>query len=71
VTSANISGEASLSSAQEILDMFNGQIEMVVDGTANSSGVESTVLDCTGPVFKILRQGPLADRLKGYLKIGN
>ena len=56
--------------AQEVLDYFDGHIEGIVDGGPCRVGVESTIVDLTGPVPQILREGgipgqELLDFLKG------
>jgi len=59
VTSANISGQASPSTAQEVYNQLNGRIPLIIDGGATPGGVPSTVVDCTGDEIKILREGPV------------
>jgi len=69
VTSANISGEQSVSSAEEVKEIFDNKIEMIVDDQARADGIESTVLDCTTPHFKIVREGAISEKLNRFLKI--
>ena len=59
-TSANLSGQASPVTAQEVLNQLGGRIGLVLDGGQTPGGVASTVADCTGPAPVILRQGPLS-----------
>lgn len=59
VTSANISGQASPSTAQEVLAQLGGRIPLIIDGGKTPGGVPSTLVDCTGSELKILRQGPI------------
>jgi len=59
VTSANVSGAPSASSAQEVFDQLQGRIPLVLDGGPTPGGVPSTVVDCTGSEPMILRQGPI------------
>ena len=59
VTSANISGEPSPSTAREVFDQLNGRIELIIDGGPTPGGVPSTLVDCTGSEIKVLRQGPI------------
>ena len=59
VTSANISGQSSPTTAQEVLDQLGGRIELVLDGGRTPGGVSSTVVDCSGLEPVILRQGPI------------
>lgn len=56
-TSANISGEASPSTASQVLDQLNGRIELIIDGGECKGGISSTVVDCSGEEIKILREG--------------
>lgn len=58
--SANISGQPSPKCAGDVMEYFDGKIECIVDGGKCTLGVESTIVDVTGTVPKILRQGFLA-----------
>lgn len=58
-TSANISGEASPSTANQVLEQLNGRIELVIDGGECKGGIASTVVDCSGEEFSILRNGSI------------
>lgn len=60
VTSANLSGSANTTSAQEVYDQLAGRIPLILDGGRTSGGLPSTVVDCTGPQPLILRQGPIS-----------
>ena len=60
VTSANISGQASPSTAQEVLAQLGGRIDLILDGGKTPGGVPSTLVDCTGNDLKILREGPIS-----------
>lgn len=59
VTSANISGQASPSTAQEVYEQLNGRIPLILDGGGTQGGVASTLVDCTGEKLVILREGPI------------
>ena len=59
VTSANLSGEASPCTAEEVLDQLGGRIDMILDGGRTPGGVPSTVVDCTQEQLTILRGGPI------------
>jgi len=61
VTSANLSGRPSPSVAQEVFAQLGGRIAMIIDGGITPGGVPSTVVDCTGPEPKILRDGPVSE----------
>ena len=55
--SANISKHTSPVTAKHVYDDLNGKIELILDGGKCSGGIESTVLDVTGKVPRILRAG--------------
>ena len=55
--SANRSEQLSPTLAEHVLEGLNGRISMILDGGATSGGVESTVLDLTTGIPKILRPG--------------
>ncbi|MBQ3506077.1 MAG: threonylcarbamoyl-AMP synthase [Clostridia bacterium] len=55
--SANISRHVSPTSAQHVLDDFDGKIPLILDGGECTGGIESTVCDCTGEYPVILRPG--------------
>ena len=59
VTSANISGQPSPSTAQEVYDQLNGRIPLILDGGKTQGGVPSTLVDCTGKKPVLLREGPI------------
>ena len=59
VTSANISGQASPCTAQEVYEQLNERIPLILDGGKTPSGVPSTLVDCTGEKPVILREGPI------------
>ena len=60
VTSANISGQASPTTAQEVLAQLGGRIPMIIDGGETPGGIPSTLVDCTGEEIQILREGPIS-----------
>lgn len=55
--SANISKHTSPVTAKQVYDDLNGKIPLILDGGKCSGGIESTVLDVTGKVPRILRAG--------------
>jgi L-threonylcarbamoyladenylate synthase len=59
VTSANISGQPSPSTAQEVYEQLNERIPLILDGGKTNGGIPSTLVDCTGKVPVILREGPV------------
>lgn len=59
VTSANLSGAQSPTTAQAVMDQLSGRIALILDGGNTPGGLPSTVVDCTKPKPEILRQGPI------------
>jgi L-threonylcarbamoyladenylate synthase len=57
--SANRSTELSPTRAEHVLKGLDGRIEMVLDGCPCPGGIESTVVDVTGDVARLLRPGPV------------
>ncbi|MBQ3219666.1 MAG: L-threonylcarbamoyladenylate synthase, partial [Clostridia bacterium] len=55
--SANLSKHTSPVTAKHVYDDLNGKIELILDGGKCLGGIESTVLDVTGKVPRILRAG--------------
>ena len=55
--SANLSGRPSPTTAQHVIEDMSGRIEMILDGGPVGIGVESTIVDVTGPVPMLLRPG--------------
>ncbi len=60
VTSANISGSGSPVTAQEVYRQLGGRIALIIDGGSTPGGIPSTLVDCTTPELKILREGPIS-----------
>jgi L-threonylcarbamoyladenylate synthase len=61
VTSANLSGEANASTASEVMKQLGGRVHLVIDGGKTPGGVPSTVVDMTGEMPKMLREGPISE----------
>ena len=59
VTSANLSGRTSPSTAQGVLAQLNGHIDLIIDGGRTPGGVPSTLVDCSADKLEILRAGPI------------
>jgi len=60
VTSANISGKPSPSTADEVSAQLGSRIALIIDGGRTPGGVPSTLVDCTGTKPVILRDGPIS-----------
>ena len=60
VTSANISGADNPLTALDVLEQLGGQVDLILDGGRCPGGIPSTVVDCTIPDVKVLRQGAIS-----------
>ena len=58
--SANLSGQPSPKSADDVLAQLGGRIDAVLDGGPCTVGVESTILDLTVTPYRLLRRGGLS-----------
>lgn len=56
-TSANLSGRPSPLTAQEVYEQLGGKVDLIIDGGRCPGGIESTVLDLTGDIPRIMREG--------------
>jgi len=59
-TSANLSGRPSPLSADEVNRQLGDTIELIIDGGRCSGGMESTVVDVTGEVPIVRREGAIS-----------
>jgi L-threonylcarbamoyladenylate synthase len=60
VTSANLSGQEPAETAVDALNKLAGWVTAVIDDGPSPHAAASTILDCTGPELKILREGPIS-----------
>src|SRR5262249_35430801 len=58
--SANRSTRLSPPRAEHVLTDLGGRIDLIIDSGPTTVGLESTVLDLTSPVPRLLRSGPIA-----------
>jgi L-threonylcarbamoyladenylate synthase len=58
--SANRSGKPSCTTWQAVLEDLDGRIDAVLKGTVSAVGLESTVVNCCGPVPVLLRAGAIS-----------
>lgn len=65
-TSANLSGERALKSAQEVLDSRLEGYDVLLDGGTVEKGIESTIVSVEGKP-KILREGEIKSREISHL----
>ena len=67
-TSANLSGEESALTAEDVSRNLEGKIDLILDGGRTPGGVASSVLDLSGAEAMILREGPITmEDLKPFL----
>lgn len=60
--SANTSGNAPPTSADEVLKELAGKIDLVLDGGKTKVGIESTVVDLSVSPARVLREGAISRR---------
>lgn len=60
--SANISGQTPPTTPGDVLKQLDGQIEILLDAGPTDVGVESTVLDMTAGLPKVLREGAIGKK---------
>jgi L-threonylcarbamoyladenylate synthase len=59
VTSANLSGQPSPTTAGDVFSQLGKRIALIIDGGITPGGVPSTVVDCTSGEPQIIRSGPI------------
>ena len=68
-TSANLSGEKELADPAEVIVLFSGRVDIVVDGGPAPGGAPSTIVDLTSPEPRILRIGTISEaRIRTVLR---
>lgn len=68
-TSANLAGEKELTDPAEVTALFNGQVDLIVDGGPAPGGLPSTIVDLTAAAPRILRQGRIpAAQIEAFLR---
>jgi tRNA threonylcarbamoyl adenosine modification protein (Sua5/YciO/YrdC/YwlC family) len=60
VSSANVSGSASATTAADARDQLGETVSVYLDGGKVSGGVASTIVDLTGPQPRLLRRGAIS-----------
>ena len=70
--SANLSGQQPPTIAQEVYNAFKGKIPLILDGGPCQFGISSTIVDLTGSVPRILREGAISlNDLEAFLSMKN
>jgi len=62
-TSANISGEKEIARPEEVIAVFQGKVDLIIEGGPTPGGKPSTVVDLTSGGLKILREGRIPEQL--------
>lgn len=60
VTSANRTGEPPATTAAQAQEQLGDAVSVYLDGGPSAAGVASTIVDCTGDDFVVLRQGGIS-----------
>jgi len=69
-TSANLSSQPSVLTADEVCSQFGDKIDLVIDSGRCSGGRESTIVDVTGETPVVLREGAISkEELKQVCEI--
>jgi L-threonylcarbamoyladenylate synthase len=66
-TSANVSGLPEAPDAATIQDQLGDAIDLILDGGPSRGGAASTVVDCTGPSVRVLREGAVSSSRIAWL----
>jgi tRNA threonylcarbamoyl adenosine modification protein (Sua5/YciO/YrdC/YwlC family) len=61
VSSANNTGHAAATTADEAEDMLGWAVAVVLDGGPSKGSVASTIVDCTGTRPRVLREGAITE----------
>jgi L-threonylcarbamoyladenylate synthase len=66
--SANLTGQPPAVTAEQVLKVFENQIDVVLDGGPAVSGISSTVVDLSSTPPRLLREGTLAGEIRQLLE---
>lgn len=61
-TSANLNGHSSALSAEEVYNQLGEKIDYILDGGVCPGGKESSIVDVTGKIPKLLREGAITKK---------
>jgi L-threonylcarbamoyladenylate synthase len=61
VTSANLAGQPSGTTIPDIVTQLGDIVDLLIDGGRSAGGLSSTVVDCTGSLPVVLREGPIKE----------
>jgi L-threonylcarbamoyladenylate synthase len=69
-TSANLSGRPSPQKAQEVFSQLGSTVDMIIEDDEDVSGIESTIVDVSTDIIKIVRKGAISTEvIEDILKI--
>ena len=60
-TSANLSGQPTLSSGIEVFGVMDGRVDLVLDGGA-VTGLGATTVDVTEPYWRVIKEGAILEK---------
>lgn len=60
VTSANRSGEPDATTVEQAIRYLGDSVAIYIDGGQTQGSKPSTVVDCSGPIIRVLREGALS-----------
>ena len=70
-TSANLSGEPSATTAEEVVNSFGEDLDIIIDGGRTPENLPSTVVDITRTPARIVREGAISSlEVNTVLEIG-
>ncbi len=58
-TSANISGKGSFANPVEVISLFDGDVDLIIDDGESRIGIESTIITLAGEYPRIIRAGAI------------
>jgi L-threonylcarbamoyladenylate synthase len=59
-TSANLSGHPVALCAEDVISQLGSEVDIVINGGCVDQNSQSTIVDATGPVLKVLRHGDVS-----------
>ncbi len=59
-TSANVSGQPAVITPDDVRKQLGDSVDLIIEGVPAPKGTESTVIDVTGEVPVILREGAIS-----------
>ncbi len=58
-TSANLAGQPSALTAEDVRSALGGSVDLIIDDGPAQLGTQSTIVDATGPLLKLVRPGAI------------